>query len=344
MGRCSRRIADPRVDVLGLCSSAEGRYLFYREDTERVELELRSMKASARAVAVDARRPYEERDLGEISPGIQTFEAPYRSDWAVAVGSFDRAPRPRVNREREAPIAPSDLVVESGSARSVDLAFRDRSDDERGFELERAVSRGGTPGAFERIATLPAGTTRFSDPSLRPETQYWYRARAVNERGTSSYTATLSVFPALDGALVVDLRPVSLRLSRLKAGEPYYVDRDYTIRKIPPLLERAIWIQTVNDDKEIDAERFVTFRITRPMTVYVGFDRRAKKRPAWLEEWERLPERIDVDRDGMGYFELFRREVPAGVVTLGGNSAPPAEWGGEGRSHYVVALVARPSP
>jgi hypothetical protein len=299
------------------------------------------MPALAPAVAVDARRAYRELALGELAPGVRVFEAPYRSDWAVAVGEFARAPTSPASTS-SAPNAPGDLVVLSGSGRSVELAFDDRSGDERGFELERAVSRGDLPGPFETIATLPPNTTRFSDPSLRPRTRYWYRVRAVHDRGASGYSGTSNVFPLDDGTLLVDLRPSSLRPALLERGDLYYVDRDYALRRIPTGLEGAVWIRTANDDKEIDAERFVTFQVTRPVTVYVGFDRRAKERPVWLAEWELLPERIEVDRDGMGYFELYRREVPAGLVTLGGNSAPPADWGGEGKSHYVIALVPGP--
>lgn len=338
MSRWSRRRADPREDVLALCSPAEGRYLFYREDADGFELDLQSMPASSRAVAVDARRSYEERDLGELAPGVHSFEAPYRSDWAVAVGSFDRAPRPRVTGLSRVPNAPGDLVVRSGSERGVELEFADRSEDELRFEVERSVSRNGVPDSFQPIAVLPPGTTRVFDPDLRPAVPYGYRARAVGEAGPSSYTATLSVLLAENGTVVWDLRPPHVLLAILHEGDRYYRDRDYSIRKVPPPLARAIWIQTVNDDKEIDAERFLSFQVTRRTTVYVGFDRRAKRRPAWLAEWERLSERIEVDRP-MGFFELYRREFPAGVISLGGNSAPPSDWGGEGKSHYVVALV-----
>jgi hypothetical protein len=342
MSRCGPRRADPRETALGLCSSVEGRYVFYQEDAERVELELRSMPARAPAVAVDARRPYRERPLGELAPGVRAFEAPYRSDWAVAVGEFAREASLVSPSTSNAPNAPGDLVVLSGSGRSVELAFDDRSDDERGFELERAASRGDLPGPFERIATLPPNTTRFSDTSLRPRRRYWYRVRAVHDRGASGYSGTSNVLPMDDGTLLVDLRPSSLRPALLERGDAYYVDRDYALGRIPPELEGATWIRTANDGKEIDAERFVSFQVTRAVTVYVGFDRRAKKRPSWLTEWVLLTERIEVDRDGMGYFDLYRRDVPAGTVSLGGNSAPPADWEGEGRSHYVIALVPGP--
>lgn len=44
-------------------------------------------------VAVDTLKPYRELDLGMLEPGKQTWKAPYRSDWAVAVGRFSGSGR-----------------------------------------------------------------------------------------------------------------------------------------------------------------------------------------------------------------------------------------------------------
>ena len=47
------------------------------------------MKGDLPVVAVDAKKPYEEIEVGTLSPEQHTWEAPYRSDWAVAVGDFE---------------------------------------------------------------------------------------------------------------------------------------------------------------------------------------------------------------------------------------------------------------
>jgi hypothetical protein len=36
-------------------------------------------------IAIDTRKKYNEIDLGERNPGDYEFNAPYKSDWAVAV-------------------------------------------------------------------------------------------------------------------------------------------------------------------------------------------------------------------------------------------------------------------
>ena len=75
---------------LRLASPDSAHYLVYREDAEVVQLDLQRMDGSQPAVAVDAKKRYEEIDLGRLSPGAHTWEAPCRSDWAVAIGTFSR--------------------------------------------------------------------------------------------------------------------------------------------------------------------------------------------------------------------------------------------------------------
>ncbi|MFO7956095.1 MAG: DUF5060 domain-containing protein [Candidatus Brocadiia bacterium] len=62
--------------------------VFYREDATEISLDLSGMDGPLPAIAVDACKPYEELDLGDLPPERQTWEAPYASDWAVAVGRF----------------------------------------------------------------------------------------------------------------------------------------------------------------------------------------------------------------------------------------------------------------
>jgi hypothetical protein len=65
-------------------------YLFYREDTTSVRLDLRGMTGQQTAVAVDTASANTRIQLGQLTPIDQTWNAPYLSDWAIAVGSFDQ--------------------------------------------------------------------------------------------------------------------------------------------------------------------------------------------------------------------------------------------------------------
>ncbi|MCU0574682.1 MAG: DUF5060 domain-containing protein [Syntrophobacteraceae bacterium] len=75
----------------GVCLQRPGgtHFLFYREDASGITMNLGSKRGGREAVAVDAKRPYVELGLGTLHAGKQTWKAPYPSDWAVAVGSFD---------------------------------------------------------------------------------------------------------------------------------------------------------------------------------------------------------------------------------------------------------------
>lgn len=44
------------------------------------------------AIALDTMKPYAELDLGTLDPAERTWRAPYRSDWAIAVGAFPAGP------------------------------------------------------------------------------------------------------------------------------------------------------------------------------------------------------------------------------------------------------------
>ena len=66
-------------------------FVFYKENTAVIDMDLSDMAGALSAVAVDTKKRYEELPLGELTPGFIRFEAPYTSDWAVAVGG----PAPR---------------------------------------------------------------------------------------------------------------------------------------------------------------------------------------------------------------------------------------------------------
>jgi len=62
--------------------------IIYREDADLVRLDLTRMKGPMPVVAVDIRAPYKELDVGILSSQHHAWQTPYRSDWAIAVGSF----------------------------------------------------------------------------------------------------------------------------------------------------------------------------------------------------------------------------------------------------------------
>jgi len=67
----------------------------------------------------------------------------------------------------------------------VDLTWRDNSDDEEGFVIERKEDDGGE---WEEIGEAPVGTSRFSDTEVSYGMIYVYRVYAHNRYGNSGYT------------------------------------------------------------------------------------------------------------------------------------------------------------
>ncbi|MFO7897984.1 MAG: DUF5060 domain-containing protein [Planctomycetota bacterium] len=77
------------TDGVCLAGATRKQYVFYKEDADRIVLDLSKMAGPQRVVAVDALRPYKELDVGRLGPGKHTWAAPHRSDWAIAAGDFE---------------------------------------------------------------------------------------------------------------------------------------------------------------------------------------------------------------------------------------------------------------
>ena len=334
MKRCSAAKTNPSRRSLCLGDAGE-HYLFYRENTDRVDLDLKNAVSALPVVAVDTTKPYEELELGNYAPGRHEWRAPHRSDWAIAAGAF-RRDRKRRAIETE---APSELTVRPTNDGATRLVWVDNIEGTSGFEVERARGEGVTPGTFEIIATLPPGETRFTDRDASPGATYWYRVRALTTRGATGYTEVRRVSSAERASLITELRPSNYGLTTLGVGKRYCIDRAYTLASFPSVLDGGFLVRTANDDKLARGEVFLSLRLARAATIYVGFDRRARRLPYWLDEWEAVKGRVEVEGDAMRFFELYRREFPAGRVVLGGNSAAGGDWGDEGTSQYIVMVV-----
>lgn len=80
---------------------------------------------------------------------------------------------------------PDNLVATPVSGTRIDLVWTDRSNDELGFSIERAV---GPNGLFEEIARVAANVTAYSDKDVYPARFYHYRVRAFDATRQSSYS------------------------------------------------------------------------------------------------------------------------------------------------------------
>ena len=109
------------------------------------------------------------------------------------------------------PDAPTGLSVGSPTTSSLQLSWTDNSDNESEFRIERATAVGGP---YSEIATPSANTTCYSNTGLEDATQYFYRVRAYNAAGFSTYSniannTTLLAPPAAPSGLTVGSATVS---------------------------------------------------------------------------------------------------------------------------------------
>lgn len=83
------------------------------------------------------------------------------------------------------PSAPSGLSATAASSSQINLSWTDNSNNETGFKIERKTGAGGT---YAEITTTAAGVTTYNNTGLSASTAYYYRVRATNATGNSSYS------------------------------------------------------------------------------------------------------------------------------------------------------------
>jgi subtilisin family serine protease len=91
----------------------------------------------------------------------------------------------RVNVNNIFPAAPTNLTVAVFSATRIDLSWTDNSSNEDGFRIERKIGAGG---AWSQIASVAANITNYNNTGLNGSTNYFYRVRAFNLAGNSTYS------------------------------------------------------------------------------------------------------------------------------------------------------------
>jgi hypothetical protein len=113
------------------------------------------------------------------SVGIEGRSAPTNEAFVVTPATV---PVPPV------PLAPDQLEAVVVSASEIDLSWRDRSNDELAFEVQRAT--GGASFAF--LHSMPQDVATFADDAAPPGWPVGYRIRALAVQGPSVFTSTVT--------------------------------------------------------------------------------------------------------------------------------------------------------
>lgn len=94
----------------------------------------------------------------------------------------------KVQSPASVPAAPSNLVATPVSKSQINLAWTDNANNEDGFRIERSVDNR----SWTEIATAGPNVQAFASTGLSANKLYYYRVRAFNVLGNSSYSNTAS--------------------------------------------------------------------------------------------------------------------------------------------------------
>ena len=159
----------------------------------------------------------------------------------VAVSASDAQGRESAVRlatgiQAPCPTAPQNLEVGAFPGGRIRLQWQGTSGLAQGYQIERAHAAI-SPTAYSLIATVPAGTSVYTDTPPRLEETYWYRMRAYNANGGSpfsrqSYNATFDQVPNLDEQYLM----VLINEARAAPGAFGYP----AISPVPPLMHNPL--------------------------------------------------------------------------------------------------------
>jgi len=103
-----------------------------------------------------------------------------------AIGSSDYSDIVSATTLTSPPAAPSNLAAAAVSTTQINLSWKDNSNNESGFKIER---KAGASGTYSQIAAPGSNAASYGDASgLSPGATYYYRVIAYNAGGNSAYS------------------------------------------------------------------------------------------------------------------------------------------------------------
>lgn len=167
-------------------------------------------------------------------------------------------------------------------------------------------------------------------------------ATGLTTGSTASFCVNLKVTAAAQlNSIITNINstsPGAYELSQLETGSIYYSDRAYIITSAPAFLLDEALIKTPNNDKRNSSSNVLSFNLTQDATVYTAYDPRGGTLPAWLQNWTLTSDKLGTNEPGTNSLTLYKKDFPAGNVTVGGNLQSPAS-GSE--SNYILLVKAK---
>ncbi len=103
-------------------------------------------------------------------------------------------------------------------------------------------------------------------------------------------------------------------------GDKYYIDRNYTLTRLPSRLSGTTLLQTANNDKFSSDPSLFNLQAGEKTTLFLAWDRRFPL-PSWAAGFEATEYTLGTT-DPKTNFEVYYKEFPGGNIVLGGNECP----------------------
>ena len=126
------------------------------------------------------------------------------------------------------------------------------------------------------------------------------------------------------GLAITEISDSKYKPALLKEGDEYYTDKKYEIETIPQELQGMLWLKTQQDDH--DSKKNVSFTISSPARIFIGYDKRAGTIPDWMNPWAYWGEGITTENDKATPFRIYYRDFETGKVELGSNNKSKAMY------------------
>ena len=125
-----------------------------------------------------------------------------------------------------------------------------------------------------------------------------------------------------------------------QVNQPAFVGDAFRLNRIPTELSGMPAIRLSSSDLDNASDSYLTFDITAPMRIYVGYESTAIDRPRWLRDWQRDEKTIEIGDEWRSprILRLYSKVFDPGTITLGGNKA--RGFAGEIPINYIVVAKA----
>lgn len=138
--------------------------------------------------------------------------------------------------------APSALTAKALSGITISLSWKDNSDNEDGFILERSLTQVKN---YKTVADLDENCTSYDDKGLTPGTTYYYRIKAYNTETGSDYSALASAqtvaqappLPDPDNSTPTTPGSQNVVLKFYIDRSEYYINNSLTPMDSPPVIK-----------------------------------------------------------------------------------------------------------